>query len=114
MPGWNSLMRPSCPKASSLLHMHTRCVLAPGRREGNLQGAVRAGRPESWRFLSSTKTGRAPDAASLISAGIGLCFMTQLGRFSHMAKLPLEGYRVIQDTHFSLGGGASGWHRQGR
>ena len=33
--------------------------------------------------------------------------MTQLGRFSHMAKLPLEGYRVIQDTHFSLGG-ASG------
>jgi len=28
---------------------------------------------------------------SLISAGIGLCFMTQLGRFSHMAKLPPQG-----------------------
>ena len=33
--------------------------------------------------------------------------MTQMGRFASMAKLPLTGYRIIQDTHFSLGG-ASG------
>ncbi|MDJ0826111.1 MAG: OsmC family peroxiredoxin [Rhodobacter sp.] len=33
----------------------------------------------SFRFLSS-EDGRAPDAGTLISAGIGFCFMTQFGR----------------------------------
>ena len=35
----------------------------------------------------------ASDAASLISAGIGLCFMTQMGRYSGMTKKPLEKLR---------------------
>ena len=48
--------------------------------------------------------GRAPDAASYISAGIGFCFMTQLGRYAKIAKKDLSDYRVLQDTHFSLGG----------
>jgi hypothetical protein len=51
--------------------------------------------------------GRAPDAASYISAGIGFCFLTQLGRYAKIAKRNLGSYRMIQDTHFSLGG-ASG------
>ena len=57
----------------------------------------------SFRFLSS-EDGRAPDANSLISAGIGFCFMTQFGRFVSMLKLDLPDYRIVQDTHFSLGG----------
>jgi len=60
----------------------------------------------SFRFLSS-EDGRAPDANTLISAGIGFCFMTQFGRFVSMLKLNLPDYRIVQDTHFSLGG-ASG------
>ncbi|MEM6467102.1 MAG: OsmC family protein, partial [Pseudomonadota bacterium] len=60
----------------------------------------------SFRFLSS-EDGRAPDANTLISAGIGFCFMTQFGRFVSMLKLDLSDYRIVQDTHFSLGG-ASG------
>lgn len=60
----------------------------------------------SFRLLSS-EDGRAPDANSLISAGIGFCFMTQFGRFVSMLKLDLPDYRIVQDTHFSLGG-ASG------
>lgn len=60
----------------------------------------------SFKFLSS-EDGRAPDANSLISAGIGFCFMTQFGRFVSMLKLDLSDYRIVQDTHFSLGG-ASG------
>lgn len=60
----------------------------------------------SFRFLSS-EDGRAPDANALISAGIGFCFMTQFGRFVSMLKLDLPDYRIVQDTHFSLGG-ASG------
>lgn len=63
----------------------------------------------SFRFLSS-EDGRAPDANTLISAGIGFCFMTQFGRFVSMLKLDLPDYRIVQDTHFSLGGasGATG------
>jgi len=60
----------------------------------------------SFRLLSS-EDGRAPDATSLISAGIAFCFMTQFGRFVSMLKLDLPDYRIVQDTHFSLGG-ASG------
>ena len=60
----------------------------------------------SFRFLSS-EDGRSPDANTLISAGIGFCFMTQFGRFVSMLNLDLPDYRIVQDTHFSLGG-ASG------
>ena len=60
----------------------------------------------SFRFLSS-EDGRSPDANTLVSAGIGFCFMTQFGRFVSMLNLDLPDYRIVQDTHFSLGG-ASG------
>lgn len=99
------LQSPKLADGQQLLHMHTRCVLRPDGVKEIFKEQYTPSAP-SWRFLSD-ELGRAPDAASLISAGIGLCFMTQMGRFSHMAKLPLDGYRIIQDTHFSLGG-ASG------
>ncbi len=66
----------------------------------------------SFRFLSS-EDDRAPDANSLISAGIGFCFMTQFGRFVSMLKLDLPDYRIVQDTHFSLGGASGGTGRAG-
>ena len=47
--------------------------------------------------------GRAPDADSYISAGIGFCFMTQFGRFAKITGGRLEGYRVIQDTRLAAG-----------
>jgi len=61
----------------------------------------------SFRFFSS-EDGRAPDANTLISAGIGFCFMTQFGRFVSMLKLDLPDYRIVQDTHFSPGGASGG------
>ncbi|XHC00302.1 OsmC family protein [Nitratireductor sp. ac15] len=54
--------------------------------------------------FTSDEEGRAPSAAALISAGIGFCFMTQLGRYSAMIKKPLKSYQIIQDFHFSRGG----------
>jgi hypothetical protein len=57
--------------------------------------------------------GRAPDAASYISAGIGFCFMTQLGRYAKIVKKDLQAYRIIQDTHFSLGGASGGTGKPG-
>ena len=47
--------------------------------------------------------GRAPDAASYISAGIGFCFMTQFGRFAKILGKRLDGYRIVQDTRFAPG-----------
>lgn len=67
----------------------------------------------SFRFLSEEAPanggkGRAPDANSYISAGIGFCFMTQFGRFVSMLDLDPPNYQIIQDTHFSLGGVSGG------
>ena len=71
-----------------------------------------------FRFLSEEAPeaggqGRAPDAASFISAGIGFCFMTQFGRMASMEKLDLPRYSIVQDTHFSLGGASGGTGRAG-
>ena len=66
----------------------------------------------SFELLSS-EDGRAPDANTLISAGIAFCFMTQFGRFVSMLKLDLPDYRIVQDTHFSLGGASGGTGKAG-
>jgi hypothetical protein len=66
-----------------------------------------------FRFLSDEAAvnggrGRAPDACTYVSAGIAFCFMTQLGRYAKIAKKKLTDYRLVQDTHFSLGGASGG------
>jgi len=71
-----------------------------------------------FRFLSEEAPeaggqGRAPDAVSYISAGIGFCFMTQFGRMASMEGLDLPRYSIVQDTHFSLGGGTGGTGQAG-
>lgn len=73
----------------------------------------------SFNFLSEEAPangglGRAPDANSYISAGIGFCFMTQFGRFVKMANLDLGDYRIVQDSHFSLGGASGGTGKAGQ
>jgi len=72
----------------------------------------------SFRLLSEEAPinggqGRAPDANTYISAGIAFCFMTQFGRFVKMLDLDLEEYRVVQDSHFSLGGASGGTGKAG-
>jgi hypothetical protein len=57
--------------------------------------------------------GMAPDAASYISAGIGFCFMTQFGRYAKIVKKELQEYKIVQDTHFSLGGASGGTGKAG-
>ncbi len=71
-----------------------------------------------FRFLSEEAPegggkGRAPDAVSYISAGIGFCFMTQFGRMASMENLDLPNYSIVQDTHFSLGGASGGTGQPG-
>ncbi len=52
--------------------------------------------------------GRAPDAVSYLAAGLGFCFMTQLGRYAKIVKKDLRSYRIVQDAHFTLGGASGG------
>ena len=66
-----------------------------------------------FRFLSDEAPqhggqGRAPDAASYISAGIGFCFMTQLGRYAAILRKNLDDCKIVQDTHFPVGGATGG------
>lgn len=61
-----------------------------------------------FRFLSDEASeaggsGRAPDAATYLAAGIGFCFMTQFGRYARITKKQLDEYRIVQDTHFASG-----------
>lgn len=62
-----------------------------------------------FRFLATLDAeadDRAPSGLMYLSAGVAFCYMTQLGRYAHIVKKPLDDYRLVQDTHFS-GSGAS-------
>lgn len=65
-----------------------------------------------FRYLCDEQ-GRAPDAASYIAAGIGFCFMTQLGRYARIARKDLASYRIVQDLHFAPGGATGGTGKAG-
>lgn len=84
---------------------------ADGLRASTI-GLRRARAGSSFCFLSddSARFGgaeRAPSGLAYLSAGIALCFMTQVGRHAHMVKQDLTAYAVTQETVFSLPG-ASG------
>jgi hypothetical protein len=101
-----------------LLHIRGICTL---RDDGVKEIEQRLYNPHGslFHFLSDEAPenggqGRAPDAASYISAGIGFCFMTQFGRYAKIVKKDLRDYRIVQDTHFSLGGASGGTGEAGQ
>lgn len=113
----NPVPPPDVGEGRTPLYMSSVCTLRPdGVKE--IVKKQYAPTASTWRFISDEADGfggegRAPDAASYISAGIAFCFMTQIARYARMAKLPLEAVRVIQDTHFSLGGASGGTGKRG-
>lgn len=89
------------------LHLH---ASGTWRSDGVKSIDVDVKRPSgsTFRMLSDEPPGgggegRAPDALALISAGLGFCFMTQIGRFAKIAKHSLGEYHILQDTRFSVG-----------
>ncbi|MFK7801703.1 MAG: OsmC family protein, partial [Anaerolineae bacterium] len=46
---------------------------------------------------------RAPSSLSYLSAGVGFCFLTQIGRYAHIVKQKLTGYSAVQDSAFVIG-----------
>ncbi|RZU30796.1 OsmC family protein [Blastococcus saxobsidens] len=107
--GSNSSLRAEQKRA---LHVRGVCtVRADGVKVIDVQLLEPSG--SRFRFLSDEPVGAggqglAPDAATLISAGIAFCFMTQFGRYAAITKKRLGRYRIIQDTHVSLGGASGG------
>lgn len=94
-----------------LLHLRTICRLRPDGTYECLREQY-AQCSSSWTFIVDDTPNAdrriAPDSGSYFAIGVAFCFMTQIGRYSHMAKLPVKAYRVVQDTHFTLGGASSG------
>jgi len=94
-----------------LLHLRTTCrVRADGTYDCLREQFAQSS--SSWSFIvddtADPARSTAPDSGSYFAIGLAFCFMTQIGRYSHMAKLPLEAYRVVQDLHFTLGGASGG------
>ncbi|MCU7945503.1 MAG: OsmC family protein, partial [Candidatus Thiodiazotropha sp. (ex Cardiolucina cf. quadrata)] len=88
------------------LHLRGVCTL---RDDGIKETLVQLSKPISgvYRILAdeSARFGgaeRAPGALAYVAAGVSFCFMTQLGRYAHLAKQDLSDYRIVQDTWFSL------------
>ena len=77
--------------------------------KGLLQTDIRLFQPlgSSFRFLSDTGTGdTAPPPLAYLSAGIGFCYMTQLGRYAHITKQKLESMRIVQTNGYKQSGAA--------
>ena len=59
----------------------------------------------SFRFVCDETPGNgghgsAPPPLAYLSAGIGFCYMTQLGRYAHIKKMKLDSYRIVQQNTF--------------
>ncbi len=102
---------PTLEGTKKLLHLRTTCRVRPNGTYECLREQY-AQSSSSWTFIvdDTSDPGRkiAPDSGSYFAIGLAFCFMTQIGRYSHMAKLPLDAYRVVQDLHFTLGGASGG------
>lgn len=66
-----------------------------------------------FRFLCDPAGMRAPDPLAYAAAGIGFCFMTQLGRYAKITRRDLQRYAIVQDIVFSPGGASGGTGRAG-
>ena len=89
-----------------IVHVRTECTM---REDGLKSINVQCVQPAGSRFelLSDNSRAaagpeRAPSGLAYLSAGVAFCFMTQIGRYAHITKQKLNGYRIIQDTGFRL------------
>ncbi|MDA0662029.1 MAG: OsmC family protein [Proteobacteria bacterium] len=78
--------------------------------DGAIVGETGIARPKAgvfaYRGSSDAGSPTAPSSAVLLAAGIGFCFMTQLGRYAAAMKRPVHDYRMIQAIDIPLPGAA--------
>lgn len=81
------------------LHVTSQAEL---RHDGFLEAEVSLLKPigSTFRFRSDRSGRQAPPPLSYLAAGIGFCYLTQLGRYAQIVKIDLGGYRIVQDSLF--------------
>ncbi len=89
--------------------LHVRGI-ATLRDDGLKEVVVQLFKPlgSTFRFLSDDAADvggqeRAPSGLAYLSAGVGFCFMTQIGRYAHIVKQPLDSYGIVQDNIYHYG-----------
>jgi uncharacterized OsmC-like protein len=77
--------------------------------DGLLQARVQLLKPigSTFRFLCDYQQENSPKASTpsplaYLAAGVGFCFMTQVGRYATIVKQDLKAYRIVQDTVFKM------------
>ena len=95
------------PEQKRTLHIHGEARLLGALR---METTVQLFKPigSTFRFLSdespdSGGAGMAPPPLAYLCAGVAFCYLTQLGRYAHIARLPLDSYAVSQLTTFREG-----------
>ena len=90
------------PEQKRTLHVHGEARWLGGMQ---METVIHLYKPigSSFRFLCDETEARgggesAPPPLAYLSAGIGFCYMTQLGRYAHIAKQSLDSYRIVQKT----------------
>ncbi len=85
------------------LHIHTEAMI---RQDGLREATVRLRKPigSSFHFISDERSEIAPPSLSYLAAGVGFCYMTQLGRYARIVKLDLGPYRIAQTNSFVIEG----------
>jgi len=84
--------------------LHVRGIVTV-RDDGLLQCDVQLFKPigSTFRFLCDYQNGEiAPPSLAYLSAGVGFCFMTQVGRYATITKQKLNAYRIVQDNAFTI------------
>ncbi len=84
------------------LHVRGTCTL---RQDELKEVKVQLFKPlgSTFRFISdNTPQERAPASLAYLAAGIGFCYMTQIGRYAHITKQELQAYSVVQDTIYKI------------
>lgn len=81
------------------LHVRTEAWI---RDDGMREAEVRLFKPigSSFRLVSDETSRAAPPSLGYLSAGVGFCYMTQLGRYAKIVKQDLGSYRIVQDNVF--------------
>jgi hypothetical protein len=87
------------------LHVHVVAVL---RDDGLKEAEIHLVKPigSTFKFISDEKSESAPPSLAYLSAGVGFCYMTQLGRYAQIVKMGLQSYNIVQDNIFNLSGSA--------
>jgi len=85
------------------LHVHTEGLL---REDGLKEVEIRLIKPigSAFKFISDESSQEAPPSLAYLSAGVGFCYMTQLGRYANIVKLGLNSYSIVQDNVFTMDG----------